>query len=561
MAITAVPRVTAPLDELVTELGGTPGGSGDERLVHLERLAPRDARHGTLSRPLPPPITELGEGLWAHQVEAVDLARAGRSVVVATGTASGKSRCYQLPIAEAVLDRVHPGTALCLFPTKALAHDQLRALGSLEVPGLAAATYDGDAGRDERAWARANANVLLTNPEMLHGALLPHHARWATFLMRLRYVVVDELHVLRGIFGTHVAHLLRRLRRLADHYGADPTFVFSSATIGEPERLATELCGKPTVAVTDDASPTGERLVALWNPPRIEAEDESAPRHASTVTEDETVPAPASGPRRSTGRETATLTAQLVTAGHRTIAFCRSRKGTEIVARDVASRLAPEDADLVRPYRGGYLPEERREIEEDLFTGRLRAVVGTTALELGVDIGGLDACVLNGFPGTIASMWQQAGRAGRSGAQSLAVLVAGDDQLDQWLLAHPGELFRRPPEPAVVNPANPYVLHPHLACAAFELPLTHDDERWWGDLLADGVRDLVGEGRLRIRARRRGGHRWPTAVWSGDGWPAHGVGLGLAGRPDTVRYAAQAGIVRSTLPLGEHAIVVGAGDR
>jgi DEAD/DEAH box helicase domain-containing protein len=569
--------VTAPLDELVVELGGLPSGPGGDRLVHLERLAPRPARPGTLARPLPPPIEALGEGLWSHQAEAVDLARAGRSVVVATGTASGKSRCYQLPIAEAVLDRVHPGTALCLFPTKALAQDQLRAFGALDVPGLAAATYDGDAGREERAWARAHANVVLTNPEMLHGALLPHHARWATFFMRLRYVVIDELHVLRGIFGTHVAHLLRRLRRVADHYGADPTFIFSSATIGEPARLATELCGRSTTAVTDDGSPRGERLVALWNPPRVTTDDEVGDDEGETVDDDDkpdttaihhqtedrqpTVSTGTDGPpvvdrsvgrrfttnhdtttsgtdtqeqsevgrpagrRRSTGRETATLTAQLVIAGHRTIAFCRSRKGTEVVARDIAGRLPAEDADLVRPYRGGYLAEERREIEADLFSGRLRAVVATTALELGVDIGGLDACVLNGFPGTVSSMWQQVGRAGREGAQSLAVVVAGDDQLDQWLLAHPGELFSRPPEPAVINPSNPYVLHPHLACAAFEMPLTHDDERWWDDLLADGVRDLVATERLRIRPRRRGGRTWPTAVWCGDGWPAHGIGL------------------------------------
>jgi DEAD/DEAH box helicase domain-containing protein len=524
----APPRsvVTAPLDELIIELGGLPSGPAGDRLVHLERLQPRSARHGALAKPLPPAIGPLGEDLWVHQAEAIDLARSGSSVVVSTGTASGKSRCYQVPIAEAVLDRVHPGTALCIFPTKALAHDQLRAFGALDVPGLAAATYDGDAGREERAWARANANVILTNPEMLHGALLPHHARWATYLMRLRYVVIDELHVLRGIFGTHVAHLLRRLRRLADHYGADPTFIFSSATIGEPARLASELCGKPTTAVTDDGSPKGERLVALWNPPRMEADDDDVVE-ADTAVEYETAEMPGGpqGRRRSTGRETATVTAQLVQAGHRTIAFCRSRKGTEVVARDVASRLPPEDAALVRPYRGGYLAEERREIEDDLFTGRLRAVIGTTALELGVDIGGLDACVLNGFPGTIASMWQQAGRAGRSGAQSLAVLVAGDDQLDQWLMAHPAELFTRPPEPAVINPANPYVLHPHLACAAFEMPLTHDDERWWSDLLADGVRDLVAAAELRIRPRRRGGRPWPTAVWSGDGWPAHRVGL------------------------------------
>jgi DEAD/DEAH box helicase domain-containing protein len=478
-------------------------------LIHLERLPARPARYGELSRPLPDEVwRRLGiERLWAHQATAIDAARSGQSVVIATGTASGKSLCYQAPIAEAALRPVRPGTALCVFPTKALAQDQVRALFDLDVPGLVPATYDGDCSTEERAWARSRATVLMTNPEMLHSALLPHHGRWSTFLGRLEYVVVDELHVLRGIFGTHVSHLLRRLRRLCQRYGSDPTFVFCSATIGEPARLAAELCGLPVVEVTDDASPRGERLVALWNPPTVDGDDDD-PDDA------------AGGVRRSTNRETAELVATLVDAGHRTIAFCRSRRGTEVVAAEVRRRVADEQA--VRAYRGGYLAAERREIESELFSGRLRAVVATTALELGIDVGGLDACVLNGFPGTIASMWQQAGRAGREGQESLAVLVAGIDQLDQWLMAHPEEVFTRPPEPAVINPANPYVLLPHLACAAYEQPLTRADERWWGDLLDDGVRRLVLDDRLRLRRRRDGE---PSAVWSGAGWPAHGVGL------------------------------------
>ncbi|MEO6987961.1 MAG: DEAD/DEAH box helicase, partial [Aquihabitans sp.] len=394
-----------------------------EGLVHTERLPARAAVTATTQRPLLPVVaqrlTELGiDDLYSHQAEALDLVRAGRSTVVATGTASGKSLCYQLPIAEAVNDPIRPGTALCLFPTKALAQDQLRSFGHLSIPGLTAATYDGDANPDARAWARRHANVLLTNPEMLHHGLLPHHGRWDTFLMRLRYVVIDELHVLRGVFGTHVAHLLRRLRRLCDLYGSSPTFVFSSATVGEPSRLASDLCGLDVVEVTTDGSPKGERLVALVDPGRIDWGGSKPP---------------------SPNRVTAGLIGDLVGSGHRTLAFCRSRAGTEVVVAEV-TRRNPELAGRVRPYRGGYLTAERREIEAQLFSGTLGGVVATSALELGVDIGGLDAVVLNGFPGTIASLWQQAGRAGRERQPSLAVLVAGDDQLDHYFLHHPEEV-------------------------------------------------------------------------------------------------------------------------
>jgi DEAD/DEAH box helicase domain-containing protein len=470
---------------------------GDDRLVHLECIPARSARYRDLARPLPDDLARHlpAGGLWSHQAEAIDLVRDGRSVVVATGTASGKSLCYQLPIAEAVGSEP-PGTALLLFPTKALAQDQLRALAALGAPGLVATTYDGDTGPEERAWARRHASVVLSNPDMLHVGLLPHHARWATFLMRLRYVVVDELHVLRGIFGTHVAHVLRRLQRVCAHYGAEPTFIFGSATIGEPARLATALCGHDVAAVTDDGSPRGERLFALWNPPLLDEQ---------------------TGARASANVETAALLSSLVSDDRRAIAFCRSRKGTELVAADARRRLPAALRDSVRPYRGGYLAEERRAIEDELFTGRLRGVVATSALELGIDIGTLDACVLDGFPGTIASMWQQAGRAGRAQQQSLAVLVAGDDQLDQWLMAHPKEVFSRPPEPAVINPGNRSVLLPHLACAAYELPLTTDDHRWWDDDLDDGIRDLVHDDMLAVRDQR--------AYWAGRGAPAWGVGL------------------------------------
>lgn len=510
-----------PADSLLRALTRRLGADG---LVHLERIPARPARTAAPARAFAPCIdqrlAELGIGeLWAHQAAAIDHLRAGRSTAVVTATASGKSLCYQLPIAEAVLDPIHPGTALALFPTKALAQDQLTAFNHLAVPGLVATTYDGDTGTDARTWARRHANVVLTNPEMLHCGILPHHGRWATFLMRLRYVVVDELHVLRGVFGTHVGHLLRRLRRLCAAYGSTPTFVFTSATLGEPARLAAELCGSEVVEVTDDGSPGGERLVALVDPQRL-----GGPSSARTANQ-----------------VTAALLADLVASGHRSLAFCRSRAGTEVVAAEVVRRH-PELTGRVRPYRGGYLAAERREIEAQLFSGQLAGVVATSALELGIDVGGLDACILNGFPGTVASMWQQMGRAGRERQPSLAVLVAGQDQLDHYFCDHPEEVFSRSPEPAVINPANPFVLDPHLACAAYEGPLSHSDERWWGDHLHDGVRRLVLDDHLRLRSWRD----QVRAVWAARGHPASGMGL-RSGSNDEVRIAFADGTLVGTV--------------
>ena len=474
----------------------------DGRLVHLETIAPRPAIHAGLESDLPAAIAHClpDDGLYRHQAEAIDLIRKGRSVVVATGTASGKSLCFQIPIAESIVTGLRSGTSLLLYPTKALAQDQLRAFNELDVKGMKAATYDGDASRDERTWARNNANVLLTNPEMLHHGLLPHHGKWATFLKRLDYIVIDELHVFRGIFGTHLAHVLRRLRRMCQRYGSDPTFVFCSATIGRPEELASELCGKDVVAVTDDGSPYGRRHIALVQPAWIDAER---------------------GIRQSPATETIRVITDLVLADRRIIAFCGSRALTERVAAGVARNLPPELRDMVRPYRSGYLAAERREIEAELTGGSLRAVVTTSALELGVDISGLDATVLCGFPGTVASMWQQIGRAGRLQQDSLAVLVAGDDQLDQWFMANPNELFERPPEPAVVNVTNPNILDPHLGCAAFEWPLKHNDDEWWPDL-DEAVRRNVLADQMRIRPD---GRRLPRAVWDGPGMPFHRIGL------------------------------------
>ncbi len=513
-----VGTVQVQVDRLVAGLEDNPA------LVHLERLPARSARFAELARPLTPALeARLPGRLWCHQARAVDLARAGQSAVVATGTASGKSLCYQVPIAEAAGDALGglgpPATSLCLAPTKALAHDQLRALRALDLPGVVPCCYDGDTSPAERSWARRHANVVLTNPDMVHAGLLPHHARWATFLSRLRYVVVDELHIFRGIFGSHVAHVLRRLRRLCAHYGADPVFLFGSATIGDPATLAEALCGRPVVAVTDDGSPRGERLFALWNPPLVDA---------------------TSGTRASAHGETASLLASLVGAGHQVLAFCRSRKATELVAADAVRRADPALRAAIRPYRGGYLPAERRAIEADLAEGRLRAVVATSALELGIDIGTLDACILDGFPGTIASLWQQSGRAGRSQRRSLAVLVAGEDQLDQWLMAHPDQVFSRSPEAAVVNPSNPFVALAHLGCAAYELPLVPADEVWWDDL-DEGVRRLVADDRVTVRRSQ--------AYWSRRRPPAPAVGL-RSGSADQYHIVEHNGRLVGTVDAG-----------
>jgi DEAD/DEAH box helicase domain-containing protein len=472
-----------------------------DRVVANTSLPARAAAPASAPPELTPTVRERlhargVDALWSHQAAAVDALRAGRNVVVATGTASGKSLCYQLPIVDSVVAGSRD-TTLLVFPTKALAQDQLRSFREWLVPDLVAATYDGDTPADERKWIRTHANVVLTNPEMLHVGVLPSHDRWATFLLRLRYVVVDELHTLRGVFGSHVAHVLRRLRRLCEHYGSSPTFCFTSATIGSPAELASRLCGLPVDAIDVDGSPQAERRFAVWQRPLVDV-------HAGT--------------RASANVETAMVMSRFVADGHQTLAFTRSRKGAELVATHARGTLAREgDAPAVAAYRAGYLATERRELESKLSSGELGGVVATSALELGIDVGSLDAVVLNGFPGTLASMRQQVGRAGRTRRRAAAVLIAGDDQLDQWYARHPGELLDRPAEAVVVNPDNPFVARAQIACAAHELPLTHGDERWFGDALDDAVRDLVLDDELKPR----GG----AMYWAGREPPAARVGL------------------------------------
>jgi DEAD/DEAH box helicase domain-containing protein len=460
---------------------------GSDPLVHLERVPAREpgpAADAGIAPELAARLRRLGiRGLWRHQAVAVQAARAGRHVVVATGTASGKSLVYQLATMERFLADPR-ATALYVFPTKALAQDQLRAVRAFALPAVRAAVYDGDTPAAERAWVRRNANLVITNPDMLHHGILPAHHRWTTFLRHLAVVAVDEVHAFRGVFGSHVANVLRRLRRLAERAGARPVFVAASATIGNPAELAERLTGLPFEAVTEDASPRGEKLFALWNPPLV----------------DEAV-----GARRSALAETADILAALVGEGVRTIAFAKSRKAAELIASYARERLErdrPGAAGRVAAYRAGYLAEERRALERALVSGELLGVAATTALELGIDIGGLDACVLAGYPGTVASTWQQAGRAGRALQTSLAVLVAGDDPLDQYVIGHPEEIFGRPHEAALVDHANPNLLDPHVACAAYEAPLGPEDAPVFGPALEGAVTRLGAAGILRPRGGR-----------------------------------------------------------
>ncbi|MGZ4486086.1 MAG: DEAD/DEAH box helicase, partial [Nocardioidaceae bacterium] len=481
-----------PQERLATLLRG-PGRR--DRLTHVERVAARAGESVAWPEWTHPDLVAAlrasgVERPWRHQVEAAELARSGRSVVLATGTASGKSLAYLLPALSDVLDardssQPRPPTTLYVSPTKALAADQLRALSALDLPGVRAATYDGDTPSEERDWIRRHASYVLTNPDMLHRSVLPGHPRWAGFLRGLRYVVIDECHHYRGVFGSHVAMVLRRLRRVAARYGADPTFVLASATVPDPGVAASRLVGREVVAVDDDTSPRGETVFGLWEPPLTELPGERG--------------APV---RRAATAEVADLLADLVTDGVRTVAFVRSRRAAESVAlttRRLLEEVEPGLAGRVAAYRAGYLPEERRELERALQRGELLGVASTNALELGVDIAGLDAVLLAGYPGTRASLWQPAGRAGRGQEGALALLVARDDPLDTYLTHHPEALFGRPVESTVLDPDNPYVLAPHLCAAAAELPLTNEDLASFGPAAPEVADRLVERELLRRR--------------------------------------------------------------
>ena len=474
------------------------GTDPDEHpLRHVADLAPRRARPQAWPQWADPDVVRafVDRGVtqpWTHQATAADLAHSGRHVVLSTGTASGKSLAYQLPILT-TLAADPRARALYLSPTKALGHDQLRAAQSLTaaVPRLAhvgPSSYDGDSSQDVRRFARENSRWIFSNPDMIHLSMLRNHARWAVFLRHLQYIVVDECHYYRGIFGSNVAMVLRRLTRLCERYSASggegPTVIFASATTSAPAETASELLGTTVAEVTEDGSPQGGRTVALWEPALRE-----------DITGENGAPV-----RRSAGAEAARVMADLIAEGARTLTFVRSRRGAELTALGARARLedvAPELAGLVASYRAGYLAEDRRVLERALTEGELRGLATTNALELGVDIAGLDAVVLAGFPGTVTSFWQQAGRAGRRGQSALIVLIARDDPLDTFLVHHPEALLDRPIERVVIDPSNPHVLGPQLLCAATELPLTPSEVRTWG---AEAVAEaLVDDGLLRRR--------------------------------------------------------------
>ncbi|NKY84386.1 DEAD/DEAH box helicase [Nocardia veterana] len=484
-------------------LFGVPDGAS--RITHVTELPARPAQVAAWpSWADPDVVAALRESgvrqPWSHQIRTAESAAAGEHVVVSTGTASGKSLGYQLPVLTD-LRRDPQATALYISPTKALGADQFRAAAqlthSVDLRDIHPATYDGDTPPEVRQWVRANTRWIFTNPDMLHIGVLRSHQRWARLLRRLRYVVVDECHAYRGVFGSQVAMVLRRLRRLAAHYGAEPTFVLCSATSADPAAAAQRLIGAPVTAVTEDGSPQGARTVALWEPPLL---GDLSGENGAPV-------------RRAATTEAARIMTDLVVEGARTLTFVRSRRAAEVVAIDVQRMLAEVDPALagrVAAYRAGYLAEDRRELENGLADGSLLGAATTTALELGVDIAGLDAVVIAGFPGTVASFWQQAGRAGRRTQGSLVLLVARDDPLDTYLVHHPQALLERPVEATVTDPHNPYVAGPHLLCAACEHPLTDAEIRDLG--VWEVAVELAAAGALRRRENGNGPARWyPTS--------------------------------------------------
>jgi DEAD/DEAH box helicase domain-containing protein len=482
---------------LAAALAGT--APGEHPLRHTAELPPRTGRPQSWPEWAEPAVirafTARGISVpWSHQYEAAELAHAGRHVVVSTGTASGKSLAYQLPVLNA-LSTDPLARVLYLSPTKALGHDQLRTAHALvsAVPlgDVAPTAYDGDSPAEVRRFARERSRWIFSNPDMIHLSILRNHPRWAVLLRGLRFVVVDECHYYRGVFGSNVAMVLRRLLRLCARYSSYPTVIFASATTDSPATTATELIGQPVTEIVDDGSPQGARTVALWEPALL-----------AELTGENGAPV-----RRSAGAEAARVMADLVVEGAQTLTFVRSRRAAELTALGAQARLndiAPPLSHTVASYRAGYLPEDRSALENALAEGRLRGLATTNALELGVDIAGLDAVVLAGFPGTVASFWQQAGRSGRRGQGALVVLIARDDPLDTYLVHHPDALLDKPVERVVIDPTNPYILGPQLLCAATELPLDEAEVRSLDAV--DVAEGLVDDGLLK----RRGGKYFPA---------------------------------------------------
>ena len=472
-----------------------------EELAHLATEPARKAQLAALPDDLHPLVREAlpHEALFAHQRDTWDAARRGEHVVVTTGTASGKTLAFNLPVLDAIA-RDPKLRTLYLYPTKALAQDQARNLAAFKLPRTRAAIYDGDTPGERRWQIRRWANLILTNPDMLHVGILPHHDRWGDVLSNLRYVVVDEAHVYRGVFGSHVGNVLRRLRRLARVYGAEPQFLLASATIANPGELARSLLGVDVTVVGTDAAPRAERTVVLWNPALL---DEELGQRASAIG------------------EATRLYAALVSRGLRTICFAKSRRSAELIHRFTVDRVEPATAKRLAPYRAGYTPEQRREIERRLVEGELLGVAATDALELGIDIGLLDCAISVGFPGTVASLRQQWGRAGRRG-HGLALLVATEDALDQYFMREPDALLGRRVEAAILDHANPRVLDGHVLSAAFEGPLDDADRATLGD-------EALERAALLPELK----HTPAGYVWAGKDYPAARLSL-RSSTPDAV---------------------------
>ncbi|MBM3187620.1 MAG: DEAD/DEAH box helicase [Chloroflexi bacterium] len=509
--------------EFINYLLASPDYAG--QMVHVEHLPARAPAYQSPREPLPSALdaalAQVGIGrLYTHQAQAIDSVRDGRHTMVVTGTSSGKTLCYNLPVLEEIL-RQPLSRALYLFPTKALAQDQLRALteltSSIQGTRIHVGAYDGDTPRGSRPALRRRAHIILSNPDMLHMAILPNHSSWEAFFRHLKYVVLDEAHVYRGIFGSHVACVLRRLRRICALYGASPQFILCSATIANPAEFAGWLLGDKVAVIDEDGAPRGAREFALWNPPFVDQ---------------------AAGVRASVNSEATWLFVQLVTQGLRNITFTRARRVAELIllyAQDALRRQAPQLLDRISAYRGGYLPAERRAIEQRLFSGDLFGVTATNALELGIDVGHLDATVMVGYPGSIASTWQQAGRAGRGTREAVSILIGHDDPLDQFYMRHPEELFGRPHEHALMDPTNEHVLRAHLPCAAYESPLSAADATLFGDSLPGLLDELCTEGKL---VKREG--RW---LYPSSDYPAQGINLRSSSETQYLIFDESAGSV------------------
>ena len=437
---------------------------------------------------------------YVHQAQAIEAAVAGRDLVVVTPTASGKTLCYNVPVLDAIL-KDESARALYLFPTKALSSDQAAELYALieemDAP-VKAYTYDGDTPAAARTAIRQAGHVVVTNPDMLHQGILPHHVKWIKLFENLRYVVIDEIHAYRGVFGSNLANVIRRLKRICAFYGSDPTFICCSATIQNPKELAQEMIGRPVMLIDDNGAPAGERNIVFYNPPVVNAQ---------------------LGIRAGAIPETRRIAASMLRSGVQSIVFGRARLTVEVLVRYLKDEVRDPlgNAGQVRGYRGGYLPTQRREIERELREGKVMCVVSTNALELGIDIGQLDACVLCGYPGTIASTWQQAGRAGRRGSVSLLIVVASSGPLDQYVIEHPDYFFGQSPECALINPNNLYILLNHLKCAAYELPFA-EGERFAG---LEDTDELLGYLEEQSILRRVGGRYY----WMAEEFPQAGVNL------------------------------------